>query len=218
MRIMSPYTLKWLPGCRERNDISMLIRESYSQVYHATLSACMPWLLGLYDSRGELKAACGIQTAPLGAFYLEHYLDEPVETLLSSRIAMPVERGAIVEVGNFAACDGASARVMYAALCLLLNRYHYAWIVFTGTRKIRNTFHRLNLQPLPLSPANPERLGDAALEWGDYYQHDPYIMAGELAGGHLTLSQTSLLLNLFSHLPDAPWTVATGEPYVSGLA
>ncbi|MGG7446696.1 hypothetical protein ACQ3G7_11545 [Kosakonia oryzendophytica] len=35
-----------------------------------------------------------------GAFYFEHYLDEPVETLLSSRIAMPVER------------------VMYAALCL----------------------------------------------------------------------------------------------------
>ena len=100
MRIMSPYTLKWLPGGRERNDISMLIRESCSQVYPATLSACMPWLPGLYDSRGELKAACGIQTAPQGAFYFEHYLDEPVETLLSSRIAMPVER------------------VMYAALCL----------------------------------------------------------------------------------------------------
>lgn len=54
MRIMSPYTLKWLPGGRERNDISLLIRESYSQVYHATLSACMPWLPGLYDSRGEV--------------------------------------------------------------------------------------------------------------------------------------------------------------------
>ena len=100
MRIMSPYTLKWLSGGRERNDISMLIRESCSQVYPATLSACMPWLPGLYDSRGELKAACGIQTAPQGAFYFEHYLDEPVETLLSSRITMPVER------------------VMSAALCL----------------------------------------------------------------------------------------------------
>lgn len=121
-------------------------------------------------------------------------------------------------MGNFAASDGASARVMYAALCLLLNQYHYSWIVFTGTRKIRNIFHRLNLQPILLTPANAERLGDAAQEWGKYYLHDPQVMAGELIGGKTTLSQTSMLLSLFTALPDAPWITTTGEPYVSGQA
>ncbi|MBE5201126.1 thermostable hemolysin [Pectobacterium quasiaquaticum] len=218
MRIMSPYTLKWLHGGYEQNDISASIRDSYHQIYNASLSHCMPWLLGMYDAGGELRAACGVQTASQGVFYLEQYLDAPVETVLSSRLNLSVSREGIVEVGNFSASDGASARVMYAALCLLLNQYHYSWIVFTGTKKIRNIFHRLNLQPTLLTPASAERLGDAAQEWGEYYLHDPQVMAGELVGGKTTLSQTSILLSLFTALPDAPWIATTGEPYVSGQA
>ncbi|WP_226051404.1 thermostable hemolysin [Dickeya chrysanthemi] len=215
MRITSPYSLEWTRGGSEVSDISALIRSSYHQIYHATLSRCMPWLLGMYDANGELKAACGIQPASHGPLYLEHYLDNPVEAELSSRFAAPVSRTAIVEVGNFAAQDGASARVMYAAVCQLLNQYRFSWIVFTGTKKIRNIFYRLNLQPLLLTSARPEQLGAAALEWGDYYQHDPQVMAGELIGGHTTLSHTSLLLSLFTASPDAPWITSSGEPYVS---
>lgn len=215
MRIMSPYILKWLHGGCEQNDISTLIRENYRQVYRASLSRCMPWLLGMYDACGVLKAACGVQMAAHGALYLEQYLDAPVEMTLSSRLAQPVSRDTIVEIGNFAACDGASARIMYAALCQLLHQYHFSWIVFTGTKKIRNTFYRLNLHPILLMPADPSRLGNAALEWGEYYQHDPLLMAGELAGGHTALSQESLLLTLFSVLPEAPWTDISGERHVS---
>lgn len=95
----------------------------------------MPWLLGMFDANGELKAACGVQPASMGKIYLEHYLDVPVEVVLSARLSHPVSRDSIVEIGNFAASDGASARIMYAALCLLLNQYCYSWIVFTGTKK-----------------------------------------------------------------------------------
>lgn len=93
----------------------------------------------------------------------EQYLDTPIETTLSSRLELPVPREAIVEIGNFGARDGASARIMYAALCLLLNQYHYGWIVFTGTKKIRNTFYRLNLHPIQLMSAD---LADWAMRPG----------------------------------------------------
>ncbi|MFH0722259.1 thermostable hemolysin, partial [Citrobacter braakii] len=43
-------------------------RENYHQVYHASLSRCMPWLLGMYDANGELKAACGVQVASHGTY------------------------------------------------------------------------------------------------------------------------------------------------------
>ena len=215
MRILSPYTLRWLPGEREQNDISEFIRESYSQFYHASLPRCMPWLLGMFDANGELKAACGVQPASMGKIYLEHYLDVPVEVVLSARLSHPVSRDSIVEIGNFAASDGASARIMFAALCLLLNQYCYSWIVFTGTKKIRNTFFRLNLQPVTLMPADSTRLGEAAREWGSYYEHDPQIMAGELHGGQTTLSQTSLLLGMFADPPSAPWITPSGGSYAS---
>jgi hypothetical protein len=55
-------------------------------------------------------------------------------------------------------------------------------------------------------PANPARLGNDAHEWGKYYQYDPQIMAGELAGGHSALTQGSLLMKLINTLPEAPWT------------
>lgn len=218
MHISSPYTLRWFPGEAEENAVSAFIRQRYARHYRASLTRCMPWLLGLYDARGELKAACGVQPAAAGALYLERYLDVPVEALLSSRLPQAASREAIIEIGNFTADDGASARIMYAALCLLLNQCRFAWIVFTGTTKIRNTFFRLNLRPIALMPADPARLGDEALTWGDYYQHDPRIMAGELPGGHATLSQTSLLLNIFAELPPPPWAVTCGGAYVSGHA
>lgn len=215
MRIMPPYTLKWLHGECEQNEISALIRENYHQVYQASISRCMPWLIGLYDASGELKAASGVQVASQGTLYLEKYLDDPIETMLSSRLSLHVSRATVVEIGNFAARDGASARIMFAALCQVLTEYHFSWIVFTGTKKIRNTFHRLNLNPILLMPANPARLGNAAHEWGKYYQYDPQIMVGELAGGHSALSQGSLLMKLITALPDAPWNNISEEHHVS---
>jgi hypothetical protein len=215
MKITTPYTLKWLQGGSDINAASTLIRRNYNEIYHATLPFCMPWLLCLYDNTDELKAACGVQLAGLKKLFLEHYLNEPIERILSSRINHPVQRTDIIEIGNFAACDGASTRIMYGALCHLLNHYHYSWIVFTGTKKIRNTFSRLNLSPIPLAPADPERIDGCVQTWGEYYRHDPIVMAGELSGGQLTLSRTTRLLNLFPLLPDAPWINQAGDSYVS---
>lgn len=140
MRIMPPYTLKWLHGEHEQNDISALIRENYQQVYQASISRCMPWLIGLYDANGELKAASGVHIASQGSLYLEKYLDSPIEVTLSSRLSQSVSRAAIVEIGNFAARDGASARIMFAALCQVLTEYQFSWIVFTGTKKFAIPF------------------------------------------------------------------------------
>lgn len=55
MRIISPYTLKWLHGGSEHNDISALIRENYHQVYHASLSRCMPGFLVCMTPTVNLK-------------------------------------------------------------------------------------------------------------------------------------------------------------------
>lgn len=206
MIIQSPYSLKWSIGGKEINDTTHFIREKYHETYHAHLVECMPWLLSLHDAQGELNAACGIRLAADGDLYLEQYLDFPAEKLISTHFTGDVARRGIVEVGNFAASDGAAARVMYAAVCLLLNHYHFTHIVFTGTHKIRNIFSRLRLSPLLLTEASPERLHDDREVWGSYYQYQPQVMAGELKGGLAALRQNSLLLSLFKTLPSSPWT------------
>lgn len=148
MRILPPCTLQWRNGGCEQNDISALIHENYARVYQASLTRCMPWLLGLYNASNELTGACGVQPASQGKLYLEKYLDTPVETMLSQRLGMPVSRDTIVEIGNFAARDGASVRIMYAGLCLLMTHYHFSWVVFIRRSLYADMTFRVKPKPL----------------------------------------------------------------------
>lgn len=210
MRITSPCLLAWNNGGVEINSTTLFIRDHYKQSFGANLKICMPWLLSLHDAQGQLRAACGIMPAVSGPLFLEKYLDQPVEVLMQSYFPAGVSRNSLVEIGNFAASDGAAARVMYAAVCWLLAHYHYTYIVFTGTKKIRNIFTRLNLNPVLLAEADGKRLGADAELWGSYYQYHPQIMAGELSGGMAELRNNTLLFSLFNQLPAEPWTTVPG--------
>jgi hypothetical protein len=59
----------------------------------------------------------------------------------------------------------------------------FTWVVFTGADTVMNVFRYLGLTPRALCPADPLLLGDARHEWGSYYAHDPYVMAGRIEDG-----------------------------------
>jgi hypothetical protein len=75
------------------------------------------------------------------------------------------------------------ARVLIPRLARHLHRMGYSWVTFTATRALRNSFHRLGLWPLPLTPADPARLADGGVSWGTYYDQDPVVMAGKISLG-----------------------------------
>ncbi|MBS0883644.1 thermostable hemolysin [Pantoea sp. JGM49] len=205
MLIHFPCKLIWRLGGNESSTAGNFIREHYFRRYGAELSSLLPDILTLEDGRGCLIAACGMAPASAGMMYLERYLDRPAEGMLSDIFKGQIFRSSIVEIGNFAATDGLAVRVFYAAICRLLNHYGYSHIVFTGTRKIRNTFCRMNLHPVVLADAEGERLGSEKAQWGSYYLNAPKIMAGELAGGQLALANNDILNGWIEVLPDSPW-------------
>lgn len=207
MRITPECSLKWVAGASQVNIATDFIRDHYSHHFDARLTVLMPWILMLCDGEDNLLAACGVMPASQGPMFLEQYLDKPAEASLPEHGFTSVHRNSIIEAGNFAAVDGAAARVMYAAVCLLLNAYRYQYIMFTGTQKIRNIFARLHLSPVCISMADHARVAGGEATWGRYYQHRPQVMAGDLAGGQKALAGSSLLLNLFGELPPAPWDV-----------
>jgi hypothetical protein len=75
------------------------------------------------------------------------------------------------------------ARALIPALARHLHRLGYAWVTFTATRALRNTFHRLGIRPLALAPANPARLEDGGASWGSYYAQDPLVVAAPVSHG-----------------------------------
>ena len=104
----------------------------------------------------------------------------PIEQALSERKGGALDRDHIVEVGNLAATSAGSGRALVAAMGRHLHRDGFAWVVFTATRELRNSFGRLGLPLASIARADPARLPDRGESWGRYYDHDPMVVAGDL--------------------------------------
>lgn len=199
--IVPPYRLVLASSTAEQFALQDYIQRAYQREFNAEIPHFLPLLVGLERADGSLAGACGLTLAADAPLYLENYLDLPVELSISERLARPVLRERIVEIGNFACAEAGHARIMFAALCRWLSEQSFDYVVFTGTAKLRNSFHRLHLNPLELAPALPERVGKDANAWGHYYQCQPRVMVGDLAEGRTILASNTLLLGLFDSMP-----------------
>ena len=159
------------------------IAARFVRAYGARVTQFLPHLLGVRDRLASWQAAAGYAAAGAQFLFLEQYLERPVEHAIASALGRPVARAGIVEVGNLAAVSAGMARALIPQLARHLHRLGYIWVAFTATRALRNSFYRLGLRPLALTPADPARLADGGASWGTYYDHDPVVMAGKIAHG-----------------------------------
>jgi len=50
------------------------------------------------------------------------------------------------------------------------------WVVFTVNKLVLNAFHKSNLNPQVISKADPHRLPNHGINWGQYYETRPQVM------------------------------------------
>ena len=192
------YTLQLaLAGQGERRQaLEHFIQQRFAVQHAARVRHFMPCLLGLHDARGDVQATVGLRSAQGQPLFLERYLDQPIEQRLATRHGAAVPRETIVEVGNLAVGGSASARLLIVALTDLLVAQGFQWVVFTGTAMLLNSFTRLGLCPLPLGPADPQRMGAELADWGNYYAGQPQLMGGAILPGHQQLLRQGLYARL----------------------
>jgi len=166
-----------------RATFENFITARFGRAYGARVNHFLPHLLGVRDGLAGWQASAGYAAAGVQTLFLEQYLDQPIESALAAALRRPIARTGIVEVGNLAAISAGMARTIIPQLARHLHRLGYIWVVFTATRALRNSFHRLGLRPLPLTRADPARLADGGASWGTYYDQDPVVMAGKIALG-----------------------------------
>ena len=157
------------------------VARRFARCHGARVSHFMPWLLTMQGER-RIGAVLGIRSAAAPLF-LEHYLDQPVEQLVSARFHRPVARDGIVEIGNLAAARAGARYCLFVALVGLLHQAGFRWLVFTGTGPVRRALETMRLPVRPLGPADPDRLGEQAASWGDYYRENPWVLTGDLEAG-----------------------------------
>jgi len=174
-----PFTVHFSqPGADDRAEIEQFISDIFHQAYGAEIKRFKPCLMSLRNQDNKLVAACGFRSAALEPLFLETYLDQPVEAVLSERAGFPVKRNAIVGVGNFSVAEPGMARYLITAINDHLHDTHNQWAVFTAVPVLRNAFIKMGLDPVTLGDADKNHLpAEEQAEWGSYYAQRPQVMA-----------------------------------------
>lgn len=183
-------------GDPQRALFEAFIQQRFRKAHGADIRQFMPELFGVQNSSGQLCAVAGVRRAHLESLFLERYLDDPIEPLISATAERPVPRQDIVEVGNLAASDTGSARLSIIAITYLLAMGGLEWVTFTGNIGLVNSFHRLGLKPVTLCAADPERLGEDRHHWGSYYESKPWVHVGNIRAGFIHLRNIGLFTRL----------------------
>ena len=165
------------PDAPQRQATEDFIKDVFASHYDANVTSFAPNLVR-FELGGDIIAAAGWRGAAAETLFLEHYLDKPVDAAISQLTGRTIPRERIVEVGNLAAVRQGSSLHVIANMTREFDRIGYEWVVFTATRQLIAIFSRLGLPLLALSKADPARLGDAALQWGRYYDEQPVVVAG----------------------------------------
>jgi hypothetical protein len=177
------------PDDAERGEVESFIRGVFAQRFGAALTRFAPKLVSLRDDTG-IVAAAGYRPGNDGTMFLERYLDAPVEQALASFEGSAPARASIVEVGHLAAARAGEGRRLILQLGPHLAAQGFQWVVSTLTEELRQLFVRLGVVPYALGRADAAALGEAARDWGSYYEHRPVVLAGQLP---LALRQRGLV-------------------------
>jgi len=171
-----------------RAAVEQFIYARFAASYGATVHNFMPRLLTLRGADGNIHGAFGLRPATAEQLFLETYLEIPIEAAISATVGQPVDRRRIVEIGNFAGASPGITRTMIEALTILLHHEGFEWVAFTGAAGLRNAFTRLQLYPIRLCAADPERLSASEKgHWGTYYDHAPCVYIGNIREGYAAL-------------------------------
>lgn len=170
------------PRTGERRRVERFIEDTYAEAYGSRIQAHYPTLMSVQDEAGVIYAVVGFRHASEERLFLEQYLDAPAEVVLGQAIGAPVERAHVVEIGGLASSGQGATVFLFAAMARHLEREGLRFAVATATGELRRIFSRAGLGALQLARADPRRLDDGGGAWGAYYQTDPVVLAGCIAG------------------------------------
>lgn len=188
LRSLPVASLQWHEALswQDTRLLQQLIQARFAQQHNATIHHFLPRLFGLWQA-GEPLAAVGIRVANSEPLFLERYLDGQAEQELNKRFDPLINRQSIAEIGNLASLRPGLQRQLFVYLAHQLVAEGITWLLFTATPEVANGLRRLGLEPQPITPADPDRLGDEAHLWGHYYAQRPWVMAGDLRNAMRTL-------------------------------
>jgi len=174
-----------------RATVEQSIRRAYRNNFNAHIQHFMPNLIAIAHAGDEAHLHFGLCAAAEHSLFLENYLPQPVERLLSEAVCSHVNRESIAEIGNLAFSHTENLQQDLVAMALYCQQQGYRYVVCTATRALRLLFLRAGMKPVHLGNAESNAVPCDGAHWGDYYQNRPQII-----GGNILLTLQSLQSSL----------------------
>ena len=168
---------------QERLRVEAFIRDTYAKTYRAEIVVSYPVLMSVRDADGRLLAAMGIQDVMRGGFFLERYLDEPLEIAIGRAAGETADRLKILEVGNLASQSSGAAKFLFLAFHAVAAARDYDWVAVTATAVLHRYFNSLGIETRKLADASSDRMSDTTSKWGTYYEMRPRVLVNTIPQG-----------------------------------
>ncbi len=160
----------------------------YKAAFTAELTSFMPAYLTL--SQGEkIVCVCGFRIASTEPLFLEQYLDQEAQLLITKTFACDVKRSHLIEFGHLASFATGMSSLHFYLMAQMLVGLGYQWCIFTATDPLHAMMRRLGLRPQLIAQADQTKIPNAKTTWGSYYEHKPQVLAGNLVRGLAHLHQ-----------------------------
>lgn len=162
----------------DRAEVESFIRNVFQHAYGANVTQFMPTLIALRDAEYRLMAAFGMRDAASDILFLERYLDEPIEQLISAHMGVHIRRTAITEIGNLAVVNPRNAGVLISHVIQHSLDVGVEWCVATAHHSLQNGLIKGGRDVYPLHAVDANRLTPLErVQWGSYYEHAPQVIA-----------------------------------------
>ena len=158
------------------------IHRRFARQYDAQINTFMP-RIAIMHRDGVIKAAAGLRRADQNTvLFIEHYLDEPIETILINHFGTPdIVRENTAEIGNLAATGPGAIPGLFAHYAAVLEALGIEYLTCNATPQVQAIIQHLGLPFEGLIRAERCRIPDPE-QWGRYYDTPSHVMAAPVAG------------------------------------
>jgi len=152
-----------------------LARTVYRHAYGATIAPRPHRFIVCIDGVTDTALACaGLSFGARAPLFSEHYLDRPLEHMVTDIFGRDVARRDIAEVTALATLEPSMGTELVRALPLVCWYLGLRGVICTVTAKLRRAFASLKLDFHALAVADAKRLPQVpGVNWGTYYDTSP---------------------------------------------
>jgi len=181
-RVFLPHLSVVLTGVEspQRDNVEAYIAKQFHKNHAADVNSFLPFLLSA-ETKRNITSVIGFYLADMTKpMFLEQYLDDKAESVISRLVNHDVGRDKIAEIGNLTSSYPGSSQMLFILIVSILYKLGINWALFTATEQVQSMVSALDIEFLDVCEARSERLAADSSSWGSYYKNQPKVIAGDI--------------------------------------